>query len=125
MIREDIQRRIVRRAAFTLMEVLIVVAIIVILASLGGFLLIDQYETSKVGTAEAKIHTIEQAVETYYLRTGDYPADLSQLVGTALKKPQDIIDPWGNQYQYAVDGQTNSYRVWTVHPRTRETIPAQ
>ncbi len=37
-----------RRAAFTLMEMLIVVAIIVILASMGGYYVIGQYNEAKV-----------------------------------------------------------------------------
>ena len=42
-----------RRAAFTLLEVLVVVAIIVVLAGVGGYFLLQRYEDAKASTAKA------------------------------------------------------------------------
>jgi general secretion pathway protein G len=126
MIRQETKIRKFDRSAFTLMEVLVVVAIIVALAALGGYLLINQFEQSKEGTAKAKIHTIEQAIDTYYIRVGDYPPDnqLAVLVQNGyLKRAADITDPWNQPFQYQRDATSpTGYRVWTINPKTQQPI---
>ena len=125
MIRQERNTRKIDRSAFTLMEVLVVVAIIVALAALGGYLLINQFEQSKEGTAKAKIHTIEQAIDTYYIRTGNYPPDgqLNVLLNGYLKRQTDLVDPWNQPFQYQMDATSpTGYRVWTINPKTQQPI---
>jgi general secretion pathway protein G len=92
------------RRAFTLMEMLIVVAIIVILAGIGTFYLLPQFEQSKVGVARAGAYNIEKAVITYYKDHDQYPTDPSLLcqkdqAGYGPYIPQDaLLDPWGKMY---------------------------
>jgi general secretion pathway protein G len=113
LIRE--QERGLRRLAFTLMEMLIVVAIIVMLAGLGGYYVIGQYNESKVSTAKFKAQQISNAIKTYYIDHDDYPGDLTILLqkselgkGPYLTKQDDILDPWGKMYQYDPSGQQNT-----------------
>jgi len=122
MIRQAYQQRMARRAAFTLMEVLVVVAIIVILASLGGFLLINQYNESKDEIVRARIKTIETAIDAYYINSkGYYPDNLGQLIGTHLKSQKDLMDPWGQQFQYRIDTTSpTGYRLWTQNPKSQK-----
>lgn len=105
--------RISRRAGFTLMEILVVVAIIVILASLGGFMLINQFEGSKEGAAQAKMSTVDQAITKFYIDNGDYPGSLQDLVAAGILKQKAILDPWNNPIRYEVNQGTYQLSVQT------------
>lgn len=102
-------RRATRRAAFTLLEVLVVVAILVILAGVATVALTANLENAKKSTAQLRAKSISQAMETYYLNPNSgntYPESLQNLLqppwgGTGLLKngAEDLIDPWGQQFQ--------------------------
>ena len=103
-----------REPGFTLMEILIVVAIIVILAGLGGYYLLPQLDKAKEGTAKARTMTLDSAVGTYYTNHSSYPASVQVLTQPDPEnnnKPyvtdDAILDPWGQQYQMDVGGQRN------------------
>ena len=101
-------RRALRRA-FTLMEILIVVAIIVILAGLGGYYLLPQLAKSKEGAAKAKAMTLDTAIQTYATNhNGQYPASVGALTQPDPEnnnKPyvsdDAILDPWGQHGEVA------------------------
>jgi general secretion pathway protein G len=104
-----------RRSAFTLMEMLIVVAIIVMLAGLGGYYVIGQYNESKVGTAKYKAMQVSNAIKNYYIDHDRYPDQIQELLqkselgkGPYLTKQDDIMDPWGNVFNYDQGGQKNA-----------------
>ena len=110
-----------RRAAFTLMEMLVVVAIIVALAGLGGYYFIGQLQESKVSSAKVQARTSATAVESYMVDHSSYPATLEALLvrselgkGPYLKSRDNILDPWGNIYQYDPSGQRNTQAGATV-----------
>jgi prepilin-type N-terminal cleavage/methylation domain-containing protein len=80
---------------FTLIELMIVVAILGILGGIGIPAYMTYLERAKVITAVAEIKMIMTEIEAYKaINDGDLPADLS-VVGY-----QDFLDPWGNPYQY-------------------------
>jgi len=94
------------RAAFTLMEVLVVVAILVILAGIG--VAVFRYlDDSKEKIAKVAIKNIETATNQYKLNPnhGAYPDNLSVLAMPEDGKPayleeKDLLDPWGRPFQY-------------------------
>jgi general secretion pathway protein G len=103
-----------RRAAFTLMEMLVVVAIIVVLAGVGGAYLIGQLNESKVNTAQIKARNISNAIEMFYVDNSMYPQTLDQLLvqdpttkkGPYLKSIDDIMSPIdGRPFNYDPTGQ--------------------
>jgi len=113
--------RTIQRQGFTLMEMLVVVAIIVMLAGLGGYYYIKQLDNAKVSTARSQMKSIEDACKTYYLHHDNYPPNLEALLvvtddkGPYLETADAIKDPWGKPYQYNPQGPNNAGRkpdIW-------------
>src|SRR5438552_10473508 len=97
--------RPVRRAAFTLMEMLVVVAIIVVLAGVGGAYLIGRLNDAKVDATKIRAREISQQIEVYLLDNGQYPTSLQDLLvvnpttrkGPYLKNVEFITAPLTGQ----------------------------
>src|SRR5262249_30427729 len=106
-----------RRSAFTLLEMLVVVAIIVVLAGAGGFIYMGHLENAKKDLAKAGVMALDQEVGMYRTRHGDYPPDLATLTqpgadGTPASITQKaLLDPWSRPY---------GYEAGSLHPTTRK-----
>jgi general secretion pathway protein G len=124
MQRKTIRRR--RARGFTLMEVLLVVAILIILAGLATVAISRTYVGARKNAAKLDINTLTQTMDAYYLDIGSYPPSLDALVtqpdslanpmkwnGPYLQKGLPA-DPWGNQYQYSNDG--DQFKIWSMGP---------
>lgn len=105
------------QSGFTLVELLVVLAILGMLAALVGPQVLNQLGGAKSKSAAIQIRDFEQALELYKLDVGKFPtaADgLDALVskpssargwnGPYLKKSELPLDPWGNAYEYRVSG---------------------
>src|SRR5262249_54993449 len=101
------------RAAFTLLEVLVVVAIIVMLAGVGGYYVLQSYEEAKLSRAKIDAETLSGRVEQYKLNNDTYPTTIDQLAqqqpsgGGPLVPLDKTRDPWGKPYQIDPNGQHN------------------
>jgi general secretion pathway protein G len=99
------KRRALRRAGFTLMEVLVVAAILVMLAGTGVVVYMKYLDDAKKDTAYLGVMSLDQAVQAHKTKHGDYPqtlAELTQAEGTsaAALDQKALTDPWGRLYQY-------------------------
>lgn len=108
-----VQRRASRRAAFTLLEVLVVVAILVILAGVASISIFRYMEDAKVGRAKADMQALEKAVKTYYTQNGVWPdvggAWVSQIAPLTEQQLNCNQSPWpGVYYEFGVDQQQGS-----------------
>lgn len=106
-------------AGFTLLEVLIVVAILGLLATIVAVNLAGRVEESKVTKARLQIAEFKKAIELFKLDTGRYPT-AEEGLGALVKKPADAKkwkkggyldgtdkvpqDPWQNPYVYVYGG---------------------
>jgi general secretion pathway protein G len=97
-----------RRDAFTLLEVLVVVAIIVILATVSSIYVFRYLDDAKQDTARQNMAALEKACKAYILKSGgNAPPSLTELI-----QPSDggrpfidggqsaLMDPWNQPYQY-------------------------
>ena len=110
-------RRRRQRRGFTLMEILLVLAILVILGSLVGIGYFQIQKGMTVDATKTEIRTLEQAVKYYQLAMGRLPSmdeGLEALInppaddikgrwkGPYLETTQVPYDPWENPYNYEV-----------------------
>jgi general secretion pathway protein G len=109
-----------RRSGFTLLELMLVMAILVIMAGMVGFAVLNMQQNANRDLALTQINTLRQACTQFRLNNGRFPATLDDLVilpagksqnqwrGPYLEakgsgQPQVPVDPWGNPYTYQPD----------------------
>jgi len=111
------------RKGFTLIEILIVVIIIGLLASLVGPALFKKVGSSRQKTAMAQISMLETALKTFRLDVGRYPTTEESLKAL-VTKPEGLrswdgpylekdvpLDPWGNPYTYKCPAEKAEYEI--------------
>lgn len=102
-----------RSAGFTLIEILVVMAIIAMLAVMVAPNLFRQQAGAQRDAAMAQISALETALDAHFIDVGEYPDSLNGLVenetdsaswnGPYLRR--DVpMDPWGNEYVYESRG---------------------
>lgn len=114
-------------AGFTLLELLVVLGILALLATVGYPQVLRYLGVARTETAKAQISAIATSLELYALDNGGFPsqqAGLSALVqapsgakhwrGPYLKKAEGLIDPWGHPYQFRVPGKSSPFEVGTL-----------
>ena len=93
------------RGGFTLIEILLVVAIIAMLASLVAVNIPKYIKSSRISAAKGQISNFDTAINAYLLEHGKYPPAFEAL--TAGDEPVMAtlpIDPWQNPYKYVYPG---------------------
>ena len=102
---------------FTLIELVIVVAIVGVLSAIAIPLYGGYIEKAKIVRAVSEITTISKYIAAYYLDNNKYPASLDEvgvgyvafkdpwgapdiLIGNAIAADGAFTDPWGAPYQY-------------------------
>lgn len=111
---------------FTLIEIMVVVVILGILATLVIPRIISRPDEARVVKAKQDILAIESALDLYKLDNGSYPTT-DQGLQALVKKPTSDpiptnwrpylkrlpIDPWQRPYQYLSPGQKGTIDVFT------------
>ncbi|WP_396207064.1 type II secretion system major pseudopilin GspG [Gemmatimonas sp.] len=114
-------RRALTRAGFTLIEILVVIAVIAILASLVAPNVFQHVGTARSTTARSQVEMLATALDAYRLDNGHYPSTaqgLTALVGAPSDEPGANwrgpylrravpLDPWGKPYVYRYPGEAN------------------
>jgi general secretion pathway protein G len=117
-------KRVDRHSGFTLIEILIVVAIIGLLVSIVAPNLLGRFESSKGEIAKAQVETLASSVQSFYLDVGRCPTSLNELVsssdkkwkGPYLSKKTVPLDQWGREYQYKCPGEHGIFDLYSLGP---------
>lgn len=117
------------RAGFTLLEVMVVIVILGVLASLVVPNLLGNKEKADRQKAISDIVALENALDMYRLDNGRYPTT-EQGLEALIQQPANMADsrnyrtggyikrlpkdPWGNDYQYLSPGEKGVFDVYTL-----------
>ena len=109
-----------RTAGFTLIELMIVIAILGLMAYMVAPRLMSVIGKAKPKIAQTDIKNLEIALDMFYLDVGRYPSDEEGLkvlyqrpdnipnwAGPYIKKAPK--DPWGRDYAYKFPGEHGTY----------------
>ena len=119
-------------AGFTLLELLVVLAIIGLLGALVGPRLFERLEGSKVTTAQTQVRMLKTSLDTMRLDIGRYPT-VEEGLDLLVRAPSEPslrprwrgpylegevpVDPWGNPYQYSPTGrELNAITLYSYGP---------
>lgn len=131
MRRDD--RRLRREGGFTLMELLVVMAIIGLLAVLVAPRVIQYLSGAKVDTATVQVDRLAGVLDLYRLEIGQYPSQEDGLVvlverpanaaswnGPYIRNAKSLTDPWGNPYRYRFPGEHGEFDLYSLGADGRE-----
>jgi general secretion pathway protein G len=127
--RRDVRHHAVLTAGFTLVEVLVVLAIISLLMGLVGPRVLSYLSESRVKAASLQIKGLSGALDLYHLDIGRYPNStegLQALIekpaaaerwnGPYLKANMLPADPWGRAYIYRSPGKHGAFDIVSLGP---------
>lgn len=128
-----VDRRSRREGGFTLMELLVVMAIIGLLAVLVAPRVIQYLSGAKVDAATIQVDRLSGVLDLYRLEIGQYPsqddglvvlvdrpADAGNWNGPYIRNRDSLTDPWGNPYLYRYPGEHGEFDLYTLGADGRE-----
>lgn len=123
-----------RRSAFTLIEVMIVIAIVVALGGLVGIMVFQRQAQAKADLVRADLNTLRRAIEFFQLDFERFPTDEE---GLSVLWSKENLDPdadesrwkpnldrpmprdrWGSEWGYRAEGERREgwYDLWSFGP---------
>ena len=121
------------RAAFTLIELLLVLVILAVLAAVIVPKFTNRSKDAKISAAKADISNMETALDAYEVDNSEYP-NTQQGLGALVEAPAGAKnwkgpyikklpnDPWGSPYVYTQPGSHNAsgYDIESYGPDQRD-----
>ena len=117
-----------RNQGFTLLEIIVVVAIIAILAAYIAPKITGRVDDARISKAKNDVRVLESSLELYKLDNFVYPAS-DQGLDALVNKPSGdnprnwrdggyikklTKDPWGNEYRYVYPGANSEFDVFSM-----------
>ena len=122
-----------RQHGYTLVELLVVLAILGLLVAIAAPRLISYLGSAKADTAKIQVEKLGTVLDLYHLEVGRYPTDQEGLLalveapsqveawnGPYLKNRDSLTDPWGRPYVYRFPGQHGDYDLYSLGADGRE-----
>lgn len=117
-------REFLGSGGFTLLELLVVLAILGLIATFAAPQVLKWLSGAKSDSARIQIESLGTGIDLYRLEVGSYPSDLEALVtqpagvdgwdGPYLRKKTVPKDPWGREYIYRFPGQHGPYDLYSL-----------
>ncbi|WP_407180555.1 type II secretion system major pseudopilin GspG [Bradyrhizobium sp. STM 3562] len=114
----------VGQQGFTLVEMLVVIAIIGLIMGLIGPRVLNYLSESKVKAAKIQLQSFASALDLYYLDAGRYPSSAEGLAALVRQTPGVVAwngpylkggnvpnDPWNHPYIYRAPGEHGPYDI--------------
>ena len=127
------QHRPDRDAGFTMVELLVVLAILALIAAFVVPNVFNILGGAKQDAAKVQIERLGGVLDIYLLDIGSYPStdqglralveqpsEINRWNGPYIKSENALIDPWGNPYQYRSPGETEPYVIFSYGADGRE-----
>ncbi len=120
-------KRARRDEGVTLVEILVVLAIIALIGSIAGPRVIGYLGDAKSKSAQLQVSALVSAIELYGLENGTHPSQVDGLRaliaapinarnwrGPYLKKVDGLVDPWGRPYHYRIPGSHGEFDIFSL-----------
>jgi general secretion pathway protein G len=118
---------------FTLLELMVVLLILALLATIAAPRVTKYLRQAKTQTAKIQVEALSAAIDSFHLDNGRFPSaseglkalierppDAADWDGPYVKKRDSLTDPWGHPYLYRYPGQHGDYDVYTLGSDQRE-----
>ena len=92
------------RPGFSLLEIMLVVAILGILMGAVAWNLAGSAAKARVSTTKITMRTLKGALTTYSVEQSAYPPTLQPLVLQKVIEEKSVKDGWGRDYYYSPQG---------------------
>ena len=119
--------RLSAAAGFTLLELLVVLAILGMLAAFAVPQVMNYLDRARSDSAKIQVSNLSTALDLYRLDVGRYPTTSEGLIslvtrptavdrwtGPYVKREESLIDPWGEPYDYRSPGQHGAFDLFSL-----------
>jgi len=107
-----LQRALRSQRGMTLLEIMVVIAILGMMATFVSIAVINSAEDAKVDGTKVQMHNVAEALDAYKIKIGNYPSTeegLDALVQKGIKKKLPM-DKWDLPFQY-IRNRSRSYSI--------------
>ena len=114
-------------AGFTLLELMVVLLILALLATIAAPQVMKHLSKAKTQTARIQVEAITASVNFFQMDTGraptnqeglraliEPPANEPKWDGPYIQKSDSLVDPWGRPYQYKHPGSHRDIEIFTL-----------
>jgi general secretion pathway protein G len=116
-----------KEAGYTLLEVMVVLLILVLIASVAAPVMFNQLGKAKTRTARLQIEALSAQLDFFRIDVQRYPTSQEGLrtlveepegieawAGPYIKKSASLTDPWGRGYLYRSPGEHGEFDLFTL-----------